>query len=104
MNKKVLFFLAFFFCFLTNNIFSQRFKIYDATFDIKGAGFNFLGKTTPYSLQTNFPLDKKKVFDSEDEFKEYLDNYKVSLDSSRFFESVELNYEILDICYKEIQF
>ena len=97
MNKKVLFFLAFFFCFLTNNIFSQRFKIYDATFDIKGAGFNFLGKTTPYSLQTNFPLDKKKVFDSEDEFKEYLDNYKVSLDSSRFFESVELDYEILDI-------
>ena len=34
---------------------------------------------------------------AEDEFKEYLDNYKVSLDSSRFFESVELNYEILDI-------
>ena len=97
MNKKVLFFLALFFFFLTNNIFSQRFKIHDATFDIKGAGFAFLGKTTPYSLQTNFPLDKKKIFDSEDDFKEYVENYISSLNSSRFFESVELNFEVLDI-------
>ena len=74
MNKKLLFFLCFTCFFAGSTLFSQRFKIHDATFDIKGAGFAFLGKTTPYSLQTNFPLDKKKIFDSEDDFKEYSEN------------------------------
>ena len=97
MNKKFLFFLCFTCFFAGRTLFSQRFKIHDATFYIKGAGFAFLGKTTPYSLQTNFPLDKKKIFDSEDDFKEYMENYISSLNSSRFFESVELNFEVLDI-------
>ena len=79
MNKKVLFFLVFFFCFLTNNIFSQRFKIYDATFDIKGVGFSFLGKTKPYSVKTKYPLDTKKVFPTEDDLLSYLSNYEKTL-------------------------
>lgn len=97
MNKKVLFFLFFTCFFSAGNLFSQRYKIHDATFDIKGAGFSFLGKTTPYSLQTFFPLDKKKIFDSYEDLNEYIENYKTSLESSRFFEFVELNYEFLEI-------
>lgn len=77
--------------------FSQSYKICDSDYDIKGIGFSFLGKTKPYSLKTKFPLDYKKIFKSEDELLVYLSDYEKSLISSRFFDTVEIEYEYGDV-------
>lgn len=82
-----------FFLFLTLPFFSQSYKISDAQFSIKGAGFKFLGTTKEYSVLSNYPLDKKTVFKTEEELNTYIKNYKSQLESSRIFDSVQIDYE-----------
>lgn len=64
--KKLLLFISF--VFINVLLFADKYVIKDAEFDITGAGFKFLGKTKEYSILRNFPLNKKKVFQSNEEF------------------------------------
>ncbi len=73
-------------------LFSETYKIKNAEYDINGAGFKFMGKTREYPLKRSFPLDTEKLFESREAFEKYLDNYKKSLESSRYFETVDVNY------------
>lgn len=73
--------------------FADQYKIADCEFDIKGAGFSFLGKTKESAILTQFPVDKNKIFNSVEELEKYISNYKKSLENSRSFEEVELTYE-----------
>ncbi len=74
-------------------LFSESYKIKNAEYDINGAGFKFMGKTREYPLKRKFSLDTNKLFESSQEFETYLNNYKTSLISSRYFDSVEVDYE-----------
>lgn len=79
--------------FLPVFLFSESYKIKNAEYDINGAGFKLLGKTQIYPLNSKYPLDTKTTFKSREAFEKYLKNYKQSLDSSRFFDEVTINYE-----------
>ena len=91
MNKR--FFSVFFLiAVLSAAIFSQEFQILNKNVDVQGAGFSFLGKTKPYSLFSQYPLDTKKVFTSEEELTNYLENYKKTLLNTRLFETVDIKF------------
>ena len=72
--------------------FSEQYRITDVEYTTVGAGFNFLGKTKPSSIRQKFPVDKKKIFDSQEALENYIQNYQKELESSRNFETVEINY------------
>ena len=72
--------------------FPDQYRITDVEYTTVGAGFNFLGKTKPSSIRQKFPIDKKKIFDSEESLENYIQNYKKELESSRNFETVEIEY------------
>lgn len=94
MKKTFLAFFIVFACFsLNSKVFSQKYQIKSADFDIEGAGFAFLGKTKPYTILTNFPLDTKTVFESVSELENWTLNYKKTLENSRNFDFVEISYE-----------
>ena len=92
MKKKIFSSLLLLLSFL---LYSESYKITDAEYDIEGAGFKILGKTREYPLNRKYPLDKKKVFNSRDALEIYLNNYKQSLESSRLFDSVDINYDAI---------
>jgi len=75
-------------------VFSESYKISDVEYSVEGAGFKFLGATKPSSLRKNFPIDKKKIFDSREALDNYINNFEKSLISSRDFDTVEVDYEI----------
>lgn len=76
-------------------LFSEAYKITNAEYDIKGAGFKFMGKTREYPLNQNFPLDKKTTFENHEAFDTYIENYTETLVSSRYFDEVSVTYEAL---------
>ncbi|MBR1639721.1 MAG: hypothetical protein IJ688_10090 [Treponema sp.] len=85
--KKIL--LLFFI--LSSALYAQTYKIIDSDISIQSSSFG-LGTTTPYALKKNIPLDYKKEF-TKNELELYLENYKQSLSNSRFFESIDVQYE-----------
>ena len=76
-------------------LFSEAYKITNAEYDIKGAGFKFMGKTREYPLNQNFPIDKKTTFENRETFDTYIENYTETLVSSRYFDEVSVTYEAL---------
>ena len=92
MNKKF-FLLSLFICFLSS-FFAEQYKIKDTKFEIKGNG---IGVTREYVILQKYPIDKKKIFDSDEQFQKYIDNYKKQLESTRAFELVEINYEVSEV-------
>ena len=74
--------------------FSDQYRIKDVEYTTVGAGFKFLGKTKPSSIRQKFPVEKKKIFDSQEALENYIKNYQNELESSRNFETVEINYTI----------
>ena len=90
--KKTAVLLSFLILF-SSSIFSERYKVIDANYQVQGAGFSFLGATKPSVLRQKFPIDKKKTFDSLEELEKYVHNYEQNLVSSRDFDSVKVEYE-----------
>ena len=85
--------LLLFLILFSSSIFSERYKVVDADYQVQGAGFSFLGATKPSVLRQKFPIDKKKTFDSIEELEKYVHNYEQNLVSSRDFDSVKVEYE-----------
>lgn len=85
--------LLLFLILFSSSIFSERYKVVDADYQVQGAGFSFLGATKPSVLRQKFPIDKKKTFDSIEELEKYVHNYEQNLVSSRVFDSVKVEYE-----------
>ncbi len=74
---------------------SESYKIENYKFNVKG---NFWGTTNENALKNNNPVDTKTVF-SEEEFNKYLENYKKDLESTRLFNSVDV--EITELSEEE---
>lgn len=90
--KKALCTLVFLFPFL---VFSQSFHIQNVEYNIKGSKFLPIGKTSVYALEQQVPVDKETVFESEELFIKYLNNYKIKLNNTRVFETIDVKYEIV---------
>ena len=64
---------------------------YADTYKIKDVEYDITGQTRPYAVQTKVPVDKKTVFQDEDELMEYISDFKKRLENTRAFESVEID-------------
>lgn len=73
-------------------VFSEKYKIKDYTFDIEGTGLKFLGATRDFEILKLYPIDTQREFKSEEEVNKYIDNYKIKLESTRFFETIDITY------------
>ena len=73
--------------------FSEQYKITSAEYTTEGNGFKFLGKSNVSIVQQQFPLDKKRIFESREALEKYLKNYEKTLSSSRHFETIDISYE-----------
>lgn len=73
---------------------SESYIIKDFVFYIEAAGLKILGKTRQDAILKEYPIDRKKVFSSSEELEQYIDNYKIKLESSRAFESILITHEI----------
>ena len=71
-------------------IYSENYKIAKGIYNAKG---NFkLTTTKASSIERNYPLDKKSIFNDE-ELEAYLENYHQQLKNSRFFEEIDVSWE-----------
>lgn len=70
---------------------SPKFQITNVEYDITGLKSKMFGKTSEYALENNVSLDKKKVFETEEELLAYLDDYQVRLQNLRAFETIVVN-------------
>jgi len=87
---KKLLAILFFAILISSFAISEKFQIDSASFDIAAGGFEWLGKTQPNILLMKYPLDKTIVFESEEDFNKYLENYEKQLLSSRAFDKLEI--------------
>ena len=90
MNKKnVLFFSLLIFCV---SLYAQKFQIVDIEYDLAGCGPKILGVTNQYALEQKVSVDKKTIFESEEEFNKYFEEYKKQINNLRAFEKIEISY------------
>lgn len=75
------------FIFTMSAIFANQYKIIDIDYNIKGI-------TRKYVLDTKVPVDKNKIFYSEDELLSYLSDYSQKLENTRTFETVEIDFVV----------
>lgn len=72
---------------------SADYIIKDYTFSIEGSGLKFLGATKDYAILKLHPIDKNKKYPSEDELEKFIKNYKIKLEATRTFETIDISYE-----------
>ena len=84
MKKKLIFLLGLFLAF---NSFADSYQIVDVDFNVTGI-------TRPSVLKTAVPLNYSRIFESEEEFAKYIEDYKQRLDNTRCFEEYNVDYTI----------
>ncbi|MBR7064242.1 MAG: hypothetical protein IKI31_03760 [Treponema sp.] len=82
--KKLLF--ATVFILIAHFSFAERYKIQNIEFTIKGM-------TKAKLVERECEIDKKTIFQSEDEFLAYIKDYTQRLENLRVFEKIELTYQ-----------
>jgi len=78
-------------------LFAESYKITDYSFDVTG---NFWGTTQDSALKYNHPVDTKTIF-TEEEYDNYIANYKKTLQSTRLFSTVEIEENTSDSYYDD---
>ena len=93
VKKSFFIFLAALICFSAH---ADLYQIGKITYDISGS-------TKEYALRTKVPVDKKKIFSSEDELMTYINDYKKRLENTRAFEKIQVDFSLeeADIDEKE---
>lgn len=92
-TKKLNLFL-FIFIFFGSGLFAQNYKISNIDYEIKDCGLPFFGVTRKYALEKEVPVDFERVFTSKEELDSYIEDYKLRLNNTRAFETVEVSYKI----------
>ena len=69
---------------------AQKYQIKAVEYTCEGS-FG-IGKTSPYALSSNVEVNKIRVFESEEDFLEYHEDYIKRLWNTRCFSKVEVNY------------
>lgn len=86
--------ITLFFLFITSFCFAQTFHISNVIYNISDGGKFSIGKTTPYALDQAVPVNKKSIFNNQNEFEDYLKKYNQQLSNTRAFETIEVLWQI----------
>ena len=87
--KRFLFLILFF---ATSFCFAQSFHISKVEYEIESSGKFSVGTTNRYALEKKVPVDTKTVFETEDDFNDYLIKYTRELNNTRAFERIEVGF------------
>ena len=82
MNKKALLFFCFVFCLVHS--WSESFKIGQVEYEISGI-------TMKSALEREVPIDRNKIFYSEEELNQYLEGLEGKFTNLRVFDTVEVS-------------
>ena len=77
--------------------YANKYQITDVDYTITPSAIKALGVTKTYCLEQKVSVDKNRVFESEDELNEYLEDYRQRLNNTRVFEDLSVDFEILNI-------
>ncbi len=91
--KKVCLFSIFTFSFA--QIFADRYQI-------KNVEYTIDGKTREYALETKVEIDKRKIFENEEELVSYVKDFKQRLENTRNFEETNVDFAVEDINENQI--
>lgn len=91
MKKSIVIFLL---MFLSSVLFADVYKIRQVNYKINGSDWKIMAKTKEYALDQKVPVDKNKLFSTEEKVKEYISDYKLKLESLRAFDTINITYNI----------
>lgn len=80
--------------FLTARLFSNKYKIEQTTIKTNPASLQLFGTTQVSSVEREIPINYLKIFESEEELIEYIEDYKLRLYNTRAFEQISVDYFI----------
>lgn len=97
MRKIILFITILFLSSLS--IFSQEqeeaevltYRISEVTYSIQGCGIRIFGQTTEYALVQAVPIDRKRIFNDEDELNSYIQDLEKKYWNLRMFDAVKID-------------
>lgn len=90
MNKRILKpFISVLIIGLTS-LYAEKYKITDVKYEAKGA-FG-VGTTNSYALEQKVEIDKKRVFENEEDFLNYKDDYIQRLKNTRVFQTIDVTW------------
>lgn len=84
--KKLFFMLIIGFCIFTE-AFSESYQIVNVDYKI-------YGMTRESVIKTQVPVDKKRIFENEDDLINYINDYKVQLENTRCFEKIDTDFTV----------
>lgn len=70
-------------------LFSNEYKVSSISYQITG-------KTKLYAVQTKVPVDTNKVYHTEEEFMNFIRDFKQQLENTREFENVDIDYVVCE--------
>ena len=79
--------------FFTLGLFARQYQITQINYTLEGNGAKIFGRTQPYALENNVPVEKNQIFETEEELNEYILEYTIKLNNLRAFEKIEVTYE-----------
>lgn len=68
-------------------LFSEKYQIKEVKYEIKGI-------TRQYALENKVKIDKKIIFNNEDELIDYLNDFKQKIDNTRVFEKIDVDFQV----------
>ncbi|MCR5495740.1 MAG: hypothetical protein K6F15_08895 [Treponema sp.] len=68
--------------------------LFAASYRIDKVEYVIDGQTKRYALETKEKVDKKKIFSSEDELVNYIEDYKMRLNNLRAFEEIKTDFTV----------
>ena len=92
--KRSVFFLIL--LFILYPLTAEQYKINNVNYNLEGCGHWIFGRTQEYALITQVPVDTKTVFQDEEAFGNYLKDYEKRLNNLRAFETIQIDYEVLE--------
>ncbi|MCR5437744.1 MAG: hypothetical protein K6E97_11845 [Treponema sp.] len=88
-------FVLFLFLFISGfNLSANVYKIRHVDYNINGSDWKIMSKTKEYAIIQKLPVNKDKLFSSEEDVKAYIADYKLKLESLRAFDTINITYEI----------
>lgn len=91
--KKIIAFICFTFAYFL--LIAESYQIKDVNYDISGCKGISFGKTNPISLEIKCPIDKKTIFQSQEDFEKYILEYNQQLKNLRAFGTIDVSYDIV---------
>lgn len=75
-------------------LFAKDFQIVKVEYELKPSTWTFLPTTKQFALEQNVEVNKNKKFETEEQLKKYIDDYKQRLSNTRAFDQIDVSYTV----------